>query len=153
MSAVEAPRLYSRAQRVPVDVVAPQHEDVHADLERWGRWNRERMRSRGCASAESVYERTRTPGATIEEIDLRSVAIEKAIIGMPEDCRKTLRWYYFDAGYLCLKAARNRRPGMPCPTIAQIICWMLTLRYEAFPQWMFTCRAMVVNLLRRNANG
>lgn len=134
LAADDEPRLYSKPVRVPVDIVAPQHEDIHADLEKWGRWNRERMRSRSCASAESVYERTRTPSATVEEVDLRSVAIEKAVLRMPEQQRDTTRLFY----------VQGVSPNG--------ICRMFSLRYEAFPQWMFTCRSMVLNLLRRQGN-
>jgi DNA-directed RNA polymerase specialized sigma24 family protein len=129
--AADEPRLYSRPARVPVDVVEPQHEDIHAELEKWGRWNRERSRARGCASAESVYERTRTPGSTVEEVDLRSVAIEKAVLRMPEQQRDTTRLFYVQG------------------VSPHGICRVFTLRYESFQGWMFTCRAMVLNLLRK----
>lgn len=129
----EAVRLYSKAQRVPVDVVAPQHEDIHADLEKWGRWNRERTASRGCASAESVYEKTRTPGSTAHEVDLRSVQLERAVLNVPEPYRQTLRLFY----------VQGISPSA--------LCKGFSMRHEAFAAWMFAARAMVVNLLMRHA--
>jgi DNA-directed RNA polymerase specialized sigma24 family protein len=128
----ETVRLYSKPSRVAADVVAEQHQAVHGDLDRWGRWNRERTQSRGCASAESVYEKYRTPGATIQEVDLRSVAIERAVLHLPLQHRDTVRLFYVQ---------RISPNG---------ICRVFSLRYEAFPEWMFGCRSMVLNILRRH---
>jgi hypothetical protein len=52
----ERVRMYSRQERVPVDVIAPEHDDVHRDLERWGAWNRERYSAGACASIEGDYD-------------------------------------------------------------------------------------------------
>src|SRR5690349_9543666 len=52
----DEPRLYSKARREPIDVIAPQHIEVHADLERWGAWNRERYHQGMCNSIEHAYD-------------------------------------------------------------------------------------------------
>jgi DNA-directed RNA polymerase specialized sigma24 family protein len=127
----ETVRLYSKKARVPVDEVADQHEDIHAELKRWGFWNRERVSVKGCASMESLYVKYATPASTARGVDLRSVEIERAVLRMPKQHRDTTRLYY----------VQGISPNG--------ICRVFTLRFEAFPQWMFHCRAMVLNLLRR----
>jgi DNA-directed RNA polymerase specialized sigma24 family protein len=79
-----------------------------------------------------VYERIRTPGATVQKVDLRSVEIEKAVLRMPEQQRETTRLFYVQG------------------VSPHGICRVFSLRYEAFTGWMFTCRVMVLNLLRRH---
>lgn len=126
----DAPRLYSKQPRCPADVVAPQHQDIHADLERWGAWNAERYR----AGASGMVERYRppTPPATGLGVDPRLIALERAVLHLPAKHRDTVRLFYVDR------------------QDARTICRVFALRYEAFPSWMFLCRAMVLNLLRRN---
>jgi DNA-directed RNA polymerase specialized sigma24 family protein len=122
-----APRLYSRPPRVPVpvDVVAIEHQDIHRDLERWGRWNKERTASRGLASCERLYRKVTSPAATAQEVDERSLELERAVLRVPEPYRTTLRMFYVD----------NVSPYG--------ICRVFTVRYRAFASWMYAARAMV----------
>lgn len=73
MTQEEPPRLYSKTQRAPVDEVAGEHRLIHADLERWGRWNRERYQQGMCASLEQRFDSSggREPS--------------KAIVSLPPD--------------------------------------------------------------------
>lgn len=127
----ETIRLYSRQARCPVDVIAPQHQDVHALCERWGAWNAERYRAGTSGSVESRY-REQTPHATGDGVDPRMIQVERAVLRMPKDYRDTVRMFYVTR------------------TDPRTICKIFTLRYEAFGPWMFTARAMIVNLLRRH---
>ena len=129
----EGPRLYSRQPRAPSDVIAPQHRDIHAELERWGMWNADRYKANSCFSVESRY-REQLPPATGQGVDPRMVALERAVLGLPAKHRDTVRMFY---------VARQD---------ARTICRVFVLRYEAFPSWMFWCRAMVLNILRRNGS-
>ena len=129
----ETPRLYSNEPRCPVDVVATQHVDIHAELERWGRWNADPYK----AASSSIVERyiPPTPPATGHGVDPRLIALERAVLRLPAKHRDTVRLFY---------VARED---------ARTICRILKLRYEGFPSWMFIARAMVLNLLRRHGNG
>jgi|SRR3990167_271671 len=125
----EPPRLYTNAPRCPTDAIAPQHQNIHAELERWGSWNAERYR----AGASGLVERYREQTAKgMDSVDPRLIALERAVLGLPEEYRDTVRMFYV-----------TRED-------ARTICRIFALRYEAFPSWMFLCRAMVVNLLRRH---
>jgi len=126
----EEPRLYSRAPRCPADVVDPKHQEIHAELERWGAWNAERYRAGESGSVESRY-REQTPPATGQNVDPRMIQIERAVLWLPPQHRDTVRMFYV-----------SRQD-------ARTICRVFTLRYESFGQWMFTCRAMVINVLRQ----
>ena len=90
MTADESPRLYSRPSIVPVDTVAPQHLLIHADLERWGRWNTERIRPRSCASKErdfdgrAGYRSNHYPTLPVSlPENARNRQIERAVVRMP----------------------------------------------------------------------
>ncbi len=124
-------RLYSKQPRCPSDIVAQQHQDIHAELERWGAWNAERYKAGASGSVESRY-REQTAAATGLGVDPRLVALERAVLHLPPKHRDTVRIFYVDR------------------QDARTICRVFALRYEAFPSWMFLCRAMVVNLLRRH---
>jgi hypothetical protein len=56
MAEQEEPRLYSKQQRSPVDEVAAEHIEVHGNLERWGRWQREKYQQGVCSSLEKRYD-------------------------------------------------------------------------------------------------
>lgn len=140
-------RMYSRQERTPVDVIAPQHIAIHADLERWGAWNRERHQQGSASSAEGDYE----GGGGGREVKRPSVALpanprhgqlDRVVrlmqLRVPQH-GETIKLFY--AG------ARNRK-GRVFPASPTIICNVMMLRFEDFQKWMFDCRAMVVNLLR-----
>ena len=126
-------RLYSKQPRCPADVIAPQHRDIHAELERWGAWNAERYKASSSGSVESRY-REQLPPATGHGVDPRLIALERAVLGLPAKHRDSVRMFY---------VARED---------ARTICRVFFLRYEAFPSWMFLCRAMVLNILRRHGH-
>jgi hypothetical protein len=73
MAEEQEPRLYSKQQRAPVDEVAGEHLLIHSDLERWGRWQRERYQQGMCSSLEKRYDSSggREPS--------------KAIVSLPPD--------------------------------------------------------------------
>lgn len=129
----EAIRLYSKPVRAPVDNVEEKHQDIHADLQRWGAWNSERYRANSCYSVESRY-REQTPTATGKPVDPKMIAIERAVLALPADHRDTVRMFY----------VQRMTPHR--------ICKQFTLRWTGFPAWMFACRAMVLNILRRNGS-
>lgn len=133
----EGVRLYSRMPRVPVDVIAPQHIEIHADLERWGAWNRDRYQPATCASIEKMYEkggRDATPASTAPSIvNPRHMQIERAVryMGMrlPQH-GETVKLFYV-----------NRRTP-------QVICRLVVIHWRDFPVWIGTCRSMVVNIIK-----
>lgn len=131
----EPPRLYSAPpKRQPVDVIAPQHVELHAELERWGAWNRERGEQGKCSSVESGYSSGgREPG--------------RAIIALPPDPRlseldrivRFMRLQVPDHGQTVKLFYADRKAPL-------WICYTFNLRFEGFPAWMFACRAMVINI-------
>lgn len=134
MNAVsEVPRLYSKPVRAPVDEISERHGQIHAELERWGAWNADRYKAGTSGSVESRY-REQLPPATGQDVDPRMIQLERAVLAMPAQYRDTVRMFYVS----------RMDP--------RTICRVFTLRYEVFPAWMATCRAMVLNILRRNGN-
>lgn len=134
----EAPRLYSKQQRVPADVVAPQHIEIHADLERWGQWNRDRYEPGTCASAEKKYDNT------------GGRETKKATVALPQNPQlrlidRTLRHMAMRVPphAECLKLFYVKR------STPFVICRALVIRWEDFPTWMFDCRAMVINVMKQ----
>lgn len=135
----DEPRLYSRKQRIPVDVIAEQHRDIHADLERWGAWNRERKQQGTANSKEGEYDSSsgrEAKRATVAlPVNARHGQLERVVrqmmIRVPQH-GETIALFY----------AKRRGP--------LDVCHIMLLRFEDFPTWMFDCRAMVVNLLRHN---
>lgn len=63
----------------------------------------------------------------------RMLAIDRAILAMPSLHREAVRMHY----------VKQRR--------AEIICRAVGIHHTDFSRWMFDCRAMVLNLLRRHA--
>ena len=130
----EAVRLYSRGyrDRTPVDEILPQHREVHAHLIRWGMWAGARGRNRSLASVEGLYTKAGTPASTAPlSADPKIMEMERAVIRLPEAHRLTVRLLYVSR-------------WSPVS-----ICQRGKMRYEAWPEHIATCRAMVVNLLRR----
>ena len=130
----EQPRLYSKGfrMRTPVDEVAPQHEALHGLLIRWGRWVSQRGKNSSLPSLPLYSGTGGTPASTAPmAADLQLVAVERAVLRMPMQHADTVRMLYV------------RR------LTANSICQALRMRYEAWPDWAFSCRAMVRNLLRR----
>lgn len=130
-------RLYSKATKCPVDIIAPQHEEIHADLERWGAWNRDRYRPKSCTSMEKNYHRGRGDQAAEYPklpVSLPASAknrqVDRAVIRLPMQHRETVRLFYVE----------KKAP--------MAICRLIVLRWADFPRWMFDCRCMVLNVLR-----
>lgn len=138
LAMVDEPILYSRPSLLPVDQVAPQHVDIHADLERWGAWNRERYRAAKCRSLEGDYRRTRAGDQGTEYPRLpvwlppnpRNRQIDRAVLGMLLQHKETVKLFYVE----------RRAP--------KHICRLVVIHWSDFPKWMFDCRAMVLNQLR-----
>lgn len=134
--AEEPPRLYSRQSRVPIDIIAPEHGDVHIKLERWSFWNRERYEPATCNSIEKKFEkggRDATPPATapmlVNPLYLR---VERAVIlagvQSPQhgDC---LRFFYVQR-YNLFEICRRLNPPKG-------------IRWEDLPTWTYDSREMV----------
>jgi hypothetical protein len=153
MAAQEEKQSWPRWQdRTPVDVVAPQHQAIHALLIRWGLWAVNRAKGRSLASIESLYTKERTSSSTAPlSADPMLMAVERAMISLPEEARATLVWIYADRLApisICsalgeLRRSKFRRGEKP-PRWA-----VMGLRYEGWSAWAFLCRSMVVNRLRR----
>lgn len=137
MNLADGPRLYSKGyrNRTPTEEILPQHREVHARLVRWGLWAGGRSRSRSLISIESLYRKeSNTPASTAPlSADPQVMEMERAVIRLPEAHRLTVRLLYV-----------NRWAPVS-------ICQRTRMRYEAWPQHIATCRAMVVNLLRRHS--
>lgn len=136
-SAGKAKRRHRWTDRVPVDEIAPQHQEVDGWLKQWGRWNFMRKERSSLASIEGLYEgsyRTAKATGAAEMVDLKSIEIERAVLRMPKQQRDTVRLCYVQQ------------------VSAHTICRIFHLRYEAYAPWMHLARCMVINLLRRNAS-
>jgi hypothetical protein len=130
------PRLYSKQPRIPVDVIAPQHVDIHADLERWGGWNRERYEAGTCASIEKRYDaggREVKKAVVSLPTNPRNLQLDRAVrhmsMAVPQHY-ETIKLFYV-----------TRRPPI-------VICRMVTVHWKDFGTWMFDCRAMVINVCK-----
>lgn len=147
-------RLYSKQPRLPVDVVAPQHLAIHAELERFGTWCRERIERGECESIEHLYDETGGREAKRATIalppDPRMHEIDRVLrhmrMRMPQH-GEALRMFYVGA-LRTNTSARGLRYDQCAP---KRICIVLHLRFEDFGGFMFDCRAAVLNLLRRMA--
>ena len=134
----QEPRLYSRgyADRTPVDEIAPGQLKAHAWLIRWGRWQSESKGRAGLASVEGLYNKVGSPPSTAPMAsDPVLMAIERAVIKMPEQHRRTLGLLY----------VRRFTP--------YTVCRDLGLRYECWPAWAFACRAMLQRLVSEDGYG
>lgn len=129
-------RLYSTKRRAPVDVIAEQHRPIHDWLERWGAWQRGSSAGPAtCSSLEGNFDAggrdTKRPTVTLPPNPVFP-RITRAILVMPLQHAETLRLFY----------GRRRSP--------MVICSVMVLRWEDFAVWMFDCRSMVRNVLRRD---
>lgn len=158
----QAPRLYSRQERAPIDMVAEQHLVIHGDLDAFGRWSRERYEQGECGSLEHNFDNTggRAPSEAVVSLpeNPRHHQIDRVVramrMGMHGVCLpnhgEAIRMYYVGA----LPRGGSRRRGMVYERCApKTICHVLHLRYEDFAPFMFDCRAAVLNLLRRLGGG
>lgn len=104
----EEPRLYSKQQRAPVDEVAGEHRIIHNDLERWGRWQRERYQQGTCASLEQNFDSSggREPSKAIVSLPPEPLLgrIEWTIVQMQVDSTP-VDW---SGRYLLLSRPRKR---------------------------------------------
>lgn len=158
-------RLYSKPSRLPVDVVAPQHAEIHAELSKWGAWNRDRYEPGACESIEHRFDNTggrrvKTPQIALPPNPmLREIDRVVRLMGMRVPKHgETIKIYY--VGKL-RDGQKRQRPGelkrpranagglvyIPCDPAK--ICRLMVIRWEDFPKWMHDCRSMVVNLLQR----
>lgn len=159
----EKPRLYSRQERAPVDVVTTEHRFTHSELERWGAWNRERRETGQASSVEGDFAGDggfrETPQATVLlPPDPKLAAIETVVVSMLID-QTPINW---EGRYLYLRKPRSGRGAISEAMVARVeqlgetlrefyckrwelksICWAHALEYEDFPRWMFMCREAV----------
>jgi len=130
-----------RESNPPADAIAPQHQVIHGWLEDWGRWSREKRSRLACGSAEGRYLPRRPQGevweyepprASLPQVpNLQNLAVDRAVLRLPEQHRKAVKMFYVE----------RRDP--------RAICRVLVLRWAAFPEFINTCRAMVLNLMRK----
>lgn len=146
-------RLYSKAPRMPVDVVAPQHLEIHDDLERWGSWNRDRYQPGTCASIEKRYDaggrEVKKPVISLPT-DPRNLAIDRAVRRMSMGAHQhseTIKLYYVTRPVRRTVVRSGTRITVGCTT-AQAICGLLTIHWKDFGTWMFDCRSMVLNTMK-----
>lgn len=115
------------------DEVAPEHQEIHAKLQRWGRWQTERYQQGFCYSIEHRFEgdRNRTTSRAVVALppDPELGMIEMAILLIPEQHAETIVQYY----------AKRWAP--------KTICWAHSIQYEDFARWMHDCRSMVLKRL------
>jgi hypothetical protein len=149
-------RLYSSQRKIPQDEVAPQHQEIHALLGRWGSWNADKYRANSCYSVESRY-REQTARATGYSVDPLLIEVERAVLGLPVVYRDTIRAFYVtreSPSYICKMInmpdirVKQEHAGRVKPDYAGAV---MSSKCRAFVAWMFTARAMVINLMRRNA--
>lgn len=130
--------LYTKAPRVPVDVVATEHEGIDLELETWGRWNRERLKRIRCGSMERNHRRTRAGDQTRE--------YPRLPISLPENARNRM------IDRAVLRIAVQHRDVLVMHYVEQrqafVICRQLIIRFEDFKKWMHDARCMVLNQLR-----
>lgn len=130
-----------RGPSIPVDVIALQHQAIHRWLEDWGRWSREKRSRLKCGSAEGSYRARRPQGeiweyepprATLPVIpNPQNLAVDRAVLRLPEQHRAAVKMFYVE--------------GRP----PRVMCRALHLHWAGFEAWMFACRAMVLNQLRK----
>lgn len=155
----EEPRLYSKPQRAPIDEVAPQHAQIHVELEAWGRWSREKYQPGTCDSIESRFDpgeggrKVRPPTVSLPEND-RHRQIDQVVRYMRMHLvqhGEALKMYYVGV----LPGDRPRDPKRPVLAAQYIrcspkaICRALHLHWSNFDNLMFDSRAALLNLLRR----
>lgn len=89
-------------------------EEIHARLENWAAWSRDRIRKGHCASFEGRYRspqiwEAEEPRLTFDVLD--ALEVFRAVTGMPDDPRWLLHlWYVHKApeGYVRRKLAIHR---------------------------------------------
>lgn len=132
------------ALRLPIDLIEPRHIQIHADLESWGRWSRDRRKRQECRSLERGY---RAPNGNNEigwqdnppapsPVNLpngRMVEVDRAVLGLPQLHLAAFRMHYW----------HMREPVVTCRKV--------NIRFEGFAAFMTTGRDMVQNLLLRAA--
>ena len=132
----EQPRLYSKPVLLPEDLIAPQHQAIHADLDRWARWVSEGYTPATCASLEKYYlkgGRDVAPATAPLPANPRLEAIDRAVrlmrMRVPQHAEAIYRYY-----------VEREEP--------QLICRRLCLHRLDFPRFMGHARSMVSNILR-----
>ena len=135
------PRMVTITRRfIPVDVIAPQHREIDAELSQWGQWSCEGRSALRCRSVEGAYrprngnidrwefEPPRPSPVSVPNLRMRE--IDRAVLRVPEGHRNVLVLHY-------VAMARPER-----------ICRAVAIPQRDFGHWLFTARCMVVNLLR-----
>lgn len=158
----EEVRLYSRPRPGPVDVVAPQHAQIHVELDSWGRWSREKYQPGTCESIEGRFDpgeggrKVRPPTVSLPENDrLRQIDTVVRYMRMHlVQHGEALKLYYVGA----LPDDRRRDPKRPVlmtqyiRCTPRVICRVLHLHWSNFENLMFDSRAALINLLRRQGS-
>lgn len=141
---------------------------IHADLERWGSWNRERYQAGMCSSIEQRFDSSggREPSKAIVSLppDPMLARIEWTVTLMQQDQTPIAQ----DGRYVLLRKPRSGAAenavlakveqlgetltefyckGWPAKTI----CWGHGLRYELFAEWMYDCRSTLLTRLTARA--
>lgn len=114
--------------------IQPELEAIHARLENWAAWSRDRFRKNHCASAEwrwrpgDVHQEDRGPRDMWDSLDAEKVF--NAIRGMPHKWRCLLHEHYI-----------HKPPIM-------VICRKLAIRKDTLPDELNRARVMLENRLK-----
>jgi hypothetical protein len=133
----EAPRLYSKKPRLPVDEIEPHHQEIHEWLEKWGAWQRERYSPETCASMEKLYLRG---GRDATEAETAPKPPDPKLVEIDAAWRLMVRRVpqHAEAIYLFYVGRYE----------AKLICRRIRIHWSDFARWMRHARAMVVNVMR-----
>lgn len=153
MASDDEPRLFSVTHRAPVDVIAPQHQVVHFDLDAYGRWCREKYQPKTCESIEGRHDpgeggrRPKPPQVSLPENDMHrrlDRVIRHMRMHMP-DHGEALKLYYVGRPVTLKRGLATIY--LRCEP--KMICRILRLHWSAFGPLMDASRSGVLNLLRR----
>jgi hypothetical protein len=151
----KAPRLYSKPTNAIIEIIAPQHAGLHAALDDWGKWCRERYQPKTCKSIEGRYE-----------IELGGFESKAPVIALPENpmhrrLDRVVRYMrmfmnqhgealvlYYVGEKLRLKTGGDQY--IRCQP--WVICRALHIRGNSFAGFMFYARAAALNILRSQSN-
>lgn len=146
----EEPRLYTRQPRGPVDQVAPQHVAIHAELEAWGRWSRDKYQQGTCDSVEKRFD-PGEGGRKVRPPSMPALPENPQYRQLDRVVRHMRMWLNQHGEAVVLYYVGQLYRGRNVPCEPRIICRMLHIHWTMFGPLMFDSRAAVINLLRRGA--
>lgn len=143
----EEVRLYSKPPSVAIDVIAPQHQGIHVELEAWARWCRERYEPNTCDSIEGNYDSGGGGRETKNaNINLPENPMHRNIDRTVRHMRMQMNQHGEAIVFYYVGVLVRARYTPCCP---DEICRRIFIHRKDFGTFMFNCRAAVINLLRR----